>query len=154
MDIQLEWQPHVKLHDGHKQDLIYTCNEELLPEAPGIYVFARKFGSSVSPLYIGKANNLRARIKDQFNNMRLMKGVEKAQNGIRIIMLATLRTKRGQQFKKVLKIVEPAYIDHAISQGHELLNKQGTKTPVHTIKSDGRKDTHLPFPRRMNMKTR
>ena len=100
-------------------------------------MFARKYGKSVYPLYIGQASRLAGRIEGQFNNLRLMVGIQNAQAGRRILLIARLYLKPGQQMSKVLDIVESALIKHALAQGHDLLNQQGTKTRVHRIKSKG-----------------
>lgn len=66
-----------------------------------------------------------------------MMGIKNAPSGRRILFVARLYLKRGQQMGKVLDIVESALIKNAISQGHDLLNQQGTKTKVHVIRSKG-----------------
>lgn len=103
----------------------------------GVYVFARSFGKLVVPLYIGQAKGLRSRITQQLNNASLMLTIQNADIGRRILLVARLKLHRGQQKKKVLDIVESSLIKHALAQGHDLLNKQGVKTKVHTIKSKG-----------------
>jgi len=153
VEINLEWQAPIPLRDD---DRIYACDEALIPEAPGIYVFARKHGKAESPypLYIGRAENLRTRIGQQLNTVDLMVSIKKRETGQRILMVGKLLPKRGQQVKKLLRIVEEAYIANALTGGYDLLNKNGTKTPSHLIKSSGKKEYHRPFKRRMNMKAR
>lgn len=156
MKIRLHWHEPFRLRDGTKLNLVYRCDElnEIL-EGPGIYVFARKFGSNMIPLYVGQASRLRKRIEYQLkNNVRLMKGIENAESGKRFILHGEVLLAPGQQQEKVLDIIEKAYIKTALSQGYELLNKQGTRTKVHRIKSEGRKHHHNPFPRKMNVEKR
>jgi hypothetical protein len=120
--------------------LIYACRDrdfKRIPDDAGVYVFARRFGQSIAPLYIGQSSSLRKRIDFQFGNARLMMGIKHADAGHRILLFARLRSRPGQQEQKVLDIVESALIKHALAEGHELLNKQGTKTKVHTIRSKG-----------------
>ena len=152
MDIKLQWQNPISLRDWADVSLIYNCDLRQIAERPGIYVFAREHGKSVSPLYIGRANNLRTRIKQQLDFTRLMKGVSSSLTGRRILLTAVLEPKRGQRIPNLLKIVESAYIENALSEGHELLNMQGTKIPSHTITSGGTKKSHKPFPRNMKHK--
>ncbi len=66
-----------------------------------------------------------------------MMGIKNARAGRRILLVARLNLKRGQQMSKVLDIVESALIKNALAQGHDLLNQQGTKTKVHVITSKG-----------------
>ncbi len=138
MKIALKWEKPLRLRDGSRLNQIYFCRGfERLSGKPGVYVFARKFGKNVVPLYIGQARKLGGRIEGQFNNLRLMMGIKNAQAGRRILLIARLYLKRGQQRSKVLDIVESALIKNALAQGHDLLNQQGTKTKVHVIRSQG-----------------
>ena len=155
MNIELEWHKPVSLHDGRNQSLILTCDLNLIPEAPGVYVFARVHGESRSPQYIGRSANLRQRIKQHLeNDVKLMQQIDSAKNGKRILMMATMVFKKGQRKDTVLDIVEKTLIEHAFSEGCELLNKKGTKTPVHHMNSTGKKVDHFPFPRNMARKAR
>jgi hypothetical protein len=138
MKIDLKWDKPFRLKDGSKTNQIYCCaGLERLSGKPGVYIFARKFGKIVFPLYVGQAKSLRSRIEGQFNNLRLMVGIRNAQNGRRILLIGRLSLHPGQRKKKVLDIVESALIKRALAEGHDLLNQQGTKTKVHSIKSEG-----------------
>jgi len=136
--IELKWEKPLRLKDGSSMNLVYRCvGLDRIPSKPGIYVFSRRYGKHVAPLYIGQALKLSARIEQQLNNVHLMMGLKHAQSGRRILLVAKLILHRGQRKKKVLEIVESALIKHALAEGHDLLNHQGTKTKVHTIKSKG-----------------
>jgi len=136
--ISLKWGKPIRLKDGARLNQIYHCRGiEQFPSKPGVYVFARKFGKNIAPLYVGQASKLRGRIEGQFNNLRLMMGIKNAQAGHRILLIARLYLKRGQRMSKVLDIVESALIKNALTQGHDLLNQQGTRTKVHVIRSEG-----------------
>jgi hypothetical protein len=136
--IALTWERPLPLSDGSSWNQIYVCHGlGRVPSKPGVYVFARQFGNNVVPLYVGQASKLRSRIEEQFNNLRLMMGIKNAHAGRRILLVARLKLRRGQQMSKVLDIVEAALIKNALAQGHDLLNQQGTKTRVHVIKSQG-----------------
>jgi hypothetical protein len=138
MRIDIKWDKPIRLKDGAKFNQIYYCpGLERVSAKAGVYIFARTFGKLVVPLYIGQAKGLRSRITQQLNNARLMVGFQRADIGRRILLVARLKLHRGQQKKKVLDIVESSLIKHALAQGHDLLNKQGVKTKVHTIKSKG-----------------
>jgi hypothetical protein len=138
MKLSLRWDKPIRLRDGSKLNQIYHCSGlERFSGKPGIYVFARKFGKNVAPLYVGQASRLRSRIEGQFNNLKLMMGIKNAHAGRRILLVARVYLKPGQQVGKVLDIVESAIIKNALAQGHDLLNQQGTKTKVHVISSKG-----------------
>ncbi|MFZ0739920.1 MAG: hypothetical protein WBL70_18640 [Candidatus Acidiferrales bacterium] len=140
MKIDLKWDKPIrlKLKHGSRANEIYRCPDlDHHSGKAGVYVFARKFGKNVAPLYIGQASRLQSRLESQFNNLRLMMGVKNAHAGRRILLVARLRLKRGQRMNKVLDVVESALIKHSLAQGHDLLNQQGTKTSVHIIKSKG-----------------
>jgi hypothetical protein len=155
MQIKLEWLKPIVLKEGTKEaPFIYTCDEKLLPEEPGIYVFTRRHGKTFTPLYIGQTVNLRSRIKEQFNNLLLMKGIKKAQTGTRMLMIAKLKPAKGRpkDTQKTLHIIEKAYINNALTQGCDLLNVKGTKTPVHNIESTPARKFHQPFLGKMHIK--
>jgi hypothetical protein len=138
LKIYLKWERPRRLKDGSRLNLIYSCTGlDRLASKPGVYVFARRFSKLVFPLYIGQATKLRSRIEQQLNNVQLMMGLKNARSGPRILLVARLSLRRGQQKKRVLDIIESALIKHALVQGHDLLNQQGTKTKVHTVKSKG-----------------
>jgi hypothetical protein len=63
--------------------MIYEIDLDKLPRKPGVYIFIRKFGENSRALYIGKANRLRTRIKQQLVALRLMKGIQNAAIGPR-----------------------------------------------------------------------
>lgn len=138
MKIDLVWDKPMRLKDGSRVNQIYHCRGlDRYSGKSGVYVFARKFGNTVAPLYIGQASRLRPRLEGQFNNLRLMMAIKKAHAGRRILLVARLKLKRGQRMSKVLDVVESALIKHSLAQGHDLLNQQGTKTRVHAIRSKG-----------------
>lgn len=140
MKIHLKWEKPVRLRDGAKQYMIYYSTKlDRLPNAPGIYVFARQFANAMIPLYVGKAGRLKNRVEQQLGHLKLMKKIESSPNGRRFLLVARVDFLPGQQERKVLTIVERALIKHALAQGHQLLNHQETKTKVHAIRSTGNK---------------
>jgi hypothetical protein len=138
LKIYLKWDKPIRLKDGSRVNLIYSCGDlERISNKPGVYIFGRRFGNRVAPLYVGQALKLQTRIEQQLNNVRLMMGLKNAQAGRRILLVGRLTLRRGQQKQKVLEIVESALIKHALAEGHDLLNQQGTKARVHAIRSKG-----------------
>ncbi len=136
MELDLFWHRPLSLQNGYQENLIYTVRADKIPSVPGIYIFARKYGKSMEPLYVGRANDFQKRVMQQLNNTRLMMGIKNASAGCRTLLLAELVTKPGQQLDKGLKIVESAFIKHYLAEGVNLLNVQGTQLRRHIILSD------------------
>jgi hypothetical protein len=154
MEIRIVWQQPIPLVDGSKQSLIYVPRDTAaIPGRPGVYIFGRRYGDTVSPLYIGKAENLAKRIEQQMNNVRLMKGIENAPTGERILLLGELSLRPGQRVPRVLEVVENALIEFALTNEHEILNKQGTRTPFHTLTFEGNRSSRQVAPLRMNVRS-
>lgn len=65
-----------------------------------------------------------------------MRGIENAATGKRLLAFAEFVPKQGQQQTKALRRMETAYIRHYLSDGHQLLNKQGTKIAKDSIASE------------------
>jgi len=148
MDIGLRWLESIDLVEGGA--LIYDIEEndwDYIPEEPGVYIFARMHGDAIAPLYIGRATNLSERIWQQLNNnVRLMRGLEDAQSGYRVLLVGELVPRPGQRIASALRLAESALIRSALVEGYELLNIQGTRTPVHTLRSSGNRDARSWLP--------
>jgi hypothetical protein len=135
-----------------------------LPTDAGIYVFARKFGDSYSPIYIGKAKNVRARLKNQFKSLPLMVKVKNwnptnpenpalAMNGTRVLFIGTLvKPATAAKLDDALKISERSLIEHALSEGHHIVNIQMTRTKYDEVISTGVNGAKAFAPRSMLMK--
>ena len=139
MDMSVKWHAPVDLLSGDKENLIYIANGlDEWWDVPGVYMFARIFNDEVSPLYIGKAEKLGCRAWQHFkNNTRLMNGIKKASSGKKVLILGGFLPKPGQSTKKCIALIERALIDHALTEGHKLLNVQGTRTPSHKVSFSG-----------------
>jgi hypothetical protein len=139
MELDLLWLAPQKLVPD--DSLIYACPGLMqIPEAPGIYFFARRFGQSYVPLYIGRTESLRKRVQQHLEtNVRLMRAILKAKHGERVVFAGEWRAHRGQQMKRVLPIVESALIKAALAEGNELFNDRGTKTQTHTLVMAGKR---------------
>ena len=64
-----------------------------------------------------------------------MQHLRNAKNGRRIILAAKIVTKPGQQVSKCLKVVERGFIHYFLPEGHDLVNKQGTRLRRHEVLS-------------------
>jgi hypothetical protein len=150
MKIDVKWERPLRLRIDAQQNVIYKiAGLERLPKKACVYVFVRMHGQTVEPLYIGQATRLRSRIKEQLNNVALMQQIKKASAGHRFLLVGRLKLHPGQQESKVLEIVEKALIKRALAEGYDIFNKQGTKTPVHEIRSRGNKAFRKLMPTKM-----
>ncbi len=138
MRLSVEWSRPLQLRDGTKQNLIYAADLSKLPTAPGVYVIGRKWGKEFEALYVGKANSIRGRFKGQLNNLKLMQHTRNAKAGKRIVLSGRFIAKPGQQLEKCLLLIERALIRYFLSEGHDLVNKQGTRLRRHEVASAGR----------------
>jgi hypothetical protein len=84
---------------------------------------------------VGKAGALRGRVRGQLKNLPLMLHLKKAKTGKRIVLAARFISRPGQQEKKCLTLLERALIRYFLSEGHDLVNKQGVRLRRHEITS-------------------
>ena len=138
MKLFVEWSRLVSLRDAARQNLIYSVVLDKLPGVPGVYVFGRRWGNQFGALYVGKATGIRARVKNQLNNLRLMQHLKNAKAGKRIVLAGRIITKPGQQMDRCLPLIERALIRYFLSEGHDLVNKQGTRLRRHELSSSGK----------------
>lgn len=138
MKLHVEWTRPILLKDATAQHLIYSMDLNKLPKAAGIYVLGRRFGKELEALYVGKANDIRGRVKGQLNNLRLMQHLRNAKIGKRVILAGRVITKPGQRRDKCLPLLERALIRYFLSEGHDLVNTQGTRVRRHELVSSGK----------------
>lgn len=138
MNLGVEWSSPIKLKDAASDNLIYKLDLERMPRAAGVYVFGRKWGNQFEALYVGKAGKIRGRIKTQLNNLRLMQHLKNAKAGKRVVMIGQFMGKPGQQVNRCLPLIERTLIRYFLSEGHDLVNVQGTRLRRHEVSSDGR----------------
>lgn len=140
MDLKFKWLEPFQLVDGSDRRLTYMMaehDEERLRDVPGIYIFGRRHGENFTPVYVGQATRLKARVWNQFNNNRLMNSLQHTLNGSRELLIGEFVGRRGQQPKRVLDVVENGLIKLALAEGHELVNKHGTRIRSHAIEMSG-----------------
>ena len=152
LNIEGKWSNPIELIKGHN-GIGYECPDlDMIPESPGVYVFGRRHGKSTTPLYIGKALNLRQRIKQQFDSVKLMSRIKDAGNGSRFLIYCVPAPKRAHSAARVIKVLEDALIAHALAENHELRQKQGTLRPNHTIKLSGNRTSERIARRSMRLR--
>jgi hypothetical protein len=105
--------------------------------------FGRRHGASFEALYVGKASgSLQDRVKTQFKNLPLMKHLENAKTGERILLLGRFISQQGQQADNCLPIIERALIRHFLERDDDLVNVQGARLKTHEIISNGAAAKH------------
>lgn len=150
LNIGARWLRPLELRRSNNRQFIYECPEiENVPESPGVYLFGRQHGDSAVPLYVGRTMNLKVRLGQHLNSVRLMGGLLDAANGQRFFMACVVQLKRGQRMEKVLRVLEDGLIAHALAEGHELLQRQGTKRPAHQVNFTGNRTSECIAPRDM-----
>ena len=135
MKLKLQWSTPVPLR---RDQYAYTIDLESIPREAGVYIFARRYNRSFEALYVGRSNNIRGRIKQHLNSVRLMKHLKQAKTGRRVLIFGIPMTKPGQRLDKVLISLEKAFIRHYLLEGHDLVNAQGVTIREHEIESVGR----------------
>ena len=153
MKIEASWSQPIPLKrgrdDGYK---IYDLDLELVPKSPGVYIFARKYGNTVSPIYVGESLGLRGRIAGHLKSLPLMRAIQNAPNGKRFLIYCTVKAGNKNRAKTLVKVLERSLILHVQSEGHELFNKMGTKMPTHEISFSGNRTSDAIAPRMMLIK--
>ena len=137
MNLQVEWGRPVQLKDATNDNMIYGLDLSKITTGAGVYIFGRRWGAQFEALYVGKAGNVRGRVKGHLNNLRLMQHLRNAKAGKRIVLAARLVTRRGQKLPKSLALAERALIRYFLSEGHDLVNKQGARLRRHELASSG-----------------
>jgi hypothetical protein len=138
MRIQIQWLHPLQLRDATKDNMIYSLDLSKVPKEAGVYVFGRRWGHGFEALYVGKAGRVRSRVKGQLNNLRVMQHLRNAKTGRRIVHVGRIITRPGQRLEKTMTLVERALIRYFLSEGHDLVNKQGTRIKRHEISAEGR----------------
>ena len=146
MILHLEWSRPIQLRDATKEKLIYSVDLAKVPNGPGVYIFGRRFGSHFEALYVGKATRIRGRVKGHFNNLRLMQHLRSAKIGKRVLLAGVFQGRPGQKLPKSLTLAERAFIRYFLLEGHDLVNKLGTRIRRHELISDGQHPKRF-FPR-------
>lgn len=138
MNLHVEWGKPVQLKDASDDNMIYALELAKVTSVSGVYIFGRRWGGQFEALYVGKAGNVRSRINGHLNNLRLMQHLRNAKTGTRFLLAGRLLTKQGQQMGKSLALTERALIRYFLSEGHDLVNKQGTRLRRHELLSSGK----------------
>jgi hypothetical protein len=143
MNVEIEWQEPLALRSLSVKDVKRV--RARLKDEPGIYVFARRWGSDFEALYVGQALKVLGRVTQQFNNRKLVDYVLNAKIGAKVLLTGYLVYNGTTNIKKSLNTAERAYIRNCIARGHPLHNTQGTKVRTDEVNSiGGRKRSVFP----------
>lgn len=153
MNINLDWSRPIPIRKVRGALLEYAIDLDQVPTTPGIYVFGRQWGKGFEALYVGQAARLRGRVRSHLNNRKLLAHLAEARTGKRVLLVAELWTGRGQSWKKCLTLAERAFIRHFLAEGHDLVNKQGTRIRRHIVSSTGQHPKRW-FPREVALEKR
>ena len=137
MKLHVEWGRPIQLR-ASRDGISYGLDLSKVTDYPGVYIFGRRHGDSFEALYVGKAMNIRRRVKGHLNNLSLMRHLRTAKSGKRVLLVGEYVTKPGQRIEKCLVLTERALIRYFLSEGHDLVNKQGTRIRRHELESTGR----------------
>jgi hypothetical protein len=139
LNLSVLWHKPISLENGRAKGLTYICPYERLPPRAGVYVFGRHFGDTFAPLYIGKAKNIAKRVYQHFyNNVVLMNRIkDEGKLGPRAVIAGEWLPAPGQKLARALAVLERALIRHALAEGYEIFNLNGTKTPSDSIEASG-----------------
>lgn len=155
MIISAEWGKGIELKASKKGNSLFDFDLEKIPATAGIYIFIRSYGKNIhEPLYVGRATDLKFRIKTHQNNLRLMLGIQNAGNGKKCLVWCSVKPKPGQRIPTLLRILEKSIIDHCLTQGHELLNVQGAREKYDSILFSGNRVSETLVGRKMVVKSK
>jgi hypothetical protein len=137
MKLEISWSRRILLKDSNSAKMGYGIDLDKVTNKAGVYIFGRQWGTQFEALYIGKAGNLRSRIKSHLNNLQLMQHLRDARSGKRMLLAGTFIPKPGQQLQRSLTLMEKALIRYFLSEGHDLVNKMGVKLRRHQLHFSG-----------------
>ena len=137
MKLFVEWGRLIVLKDATKDDMIFKLDLSKVPTSAGVYMFGRQWGRKFEALYVGKGGNVRGRVHSHLNNLRLMHYLRNARTGKRVLLAGRIKTRQGQRQAKCLLLAERTLLRHFLSEGHKLVNKQGTRISRHELTSSG-----------------
>lgn len=152
MQIEATWSIPLDLAKSAQKHMIYDLDLEQIPTSAGVYVFGRKHGGKVTPIYIGESLNLRSRISGHLKSLPLMRAIETAPSGARFLIFCTVKAGTAAKSKKHVRVIEKALILHAQGEGHTLVNKKGTLLPTDEIRFKGNRTSEALAPRLMLIK--
>ena len=122
MRIQLLWNTPIILGSSTTlRETMKNFDLKELPTSAGIYMFYRQMkNGSQEVLYIGQTTNIRSRMKDHFNSLKLVEWLEDTQQGSKMLVFADIKTRGDLAY--ALNQAEKSLIQHFSDNEHPLLN--------------------------------
>ena len=95
MRIQLLWNTPIILGSSTTlRETMKNFDLKELPTSAGIYMFYRQMkNGSQEVLYVGQTTNIRSRVKDHFNSLKLVEWLEDTQQGSKMLVFADIKTR-------------------------------------------------------------
>ena len=140
MDIKLVWYEPIELGSSSRlKETIKNFDLNQIPTITGVYLFYRETKSPEYPqevLYIGKTTNMRIRIKQHFNNLKLIDGLIETPTGKKCLIFAELKT-LANDTGQALSQAERGLIQLFSNNEHPLLNQKLMRDRFDYIYSNG-----------------
>jgi hypothetical protein len=153
MPIEGSWQKPLTLRDTSQGYSLSPEDEDLLTAAPAVYVFGRNYAETATPLYIGQTLDFRRRIlREHFDSIRFMNALKAFPHGERFLLWCTFSSQ--WRIRRILDVLERGLIDKALTEGHQLINIRGVRTPTHEFKFTGNRISEQIAGRRMLVRKR
>jgi hypothetical protein len=151
MEIEILWADPISLRSLSDRDISRVRKQ--LKNEPGIYVFARRWGSGLEALYVGQATKISVRITQQLNNHSLLQHIQNSKTGAKVLLTGYLSYYGYTNLNKALDTAERAYIRYCISHGHSLHNKLGTRVKTDEVTSVGGRKRSV-FPKKIEVESK
>ena len=136
MKVELDWYEPIELGSSSTlKEKVKNFDVSLLPEISGVYIFYREYGNYQEALYVGKSENIRARMKAHFNSIKLIDGLVETPKGQKKLIFAEVKTR--SDLAKALAQAEKGLINQLDDEQHPLLNRKLMKDQYDYIISKG-----------------
>lgn len=112
-----------------------------------------RHGNKEQVFYVGKAKNLRSRIRGLLSNHGLMIAITKAKSGKRQLVWAELKLRPGQKAAQALSVAERFMIRHFAGARQPIHNVHGTKVKVPRLTNKKGRSTPEFVPHEVTMTT-
>jgi hypothetical protein len=138
LDITIDWQRPLKLSENNVPCFDKNSIPEEILDKSGVYYFARWYGETRAPLYIGKSLTLRERLRQHLQRTDISDIIYgrdlqnfDVQKGQKYFHYGYFCPEPRQRAEKCIDLVEREMIRQAIQAGFRLVNQHGT-APIST----------------------
>lgn len=126
MKIELNWFEPIELGSSNtiKENTRKDCFDFIqIPEISGVYIFYREYNQQQEPLYIGKSINIRSRMKQHFESMSLMDGLQNSKRGQKKLIFAEVKIRGQANLQRAIDQAEKGLIQY-YREHNNLMNKR------------------------------